>query len=275
MKAKKSLGLPRGARAKWGQNFLRDENILQRIADFAEIEKTDTVVEVGPGEGTLTKILLKKAGKVIAVEKDENLAELLKQNFREEIIDNRLQIIVGDILTYNLKSNGYKLIGNIPYYITGEIFRKFLENPPAGGQPKSLTFVVQKEVAERIMGSHFAKASRDKKESVLSISIKVYGTPEYGGVIKAGSFSPAPKVDSAIIAVRNIGKERFIDRKIDEKKFFEILKKGFAHKRKLLIKNLEVAENIFKDLGLDPKTRAEDLKVDDWFLIAQKINPEL
>src|SRR3990167_4311404 len=138
MKTKKSLG----------QNFLRDEKILRKIVDFARITKGDTVVEVGPGEGTLTKFLLERASRVIAVEKDNKLAGMLQEKFREEIIDNRLQIIVGDILDYKLKTINYKLIGNIPYYITGEIFRKFLESK---NQPQSLTFVVQKEVVERIM----------------------------------------------------------------------------------------------------------------------------
>jgi 16S rRNA (adenine1518-N6/adenine1519-N6)-dimethyltransferase len=271
MRTKKSLG----------QNFLKNKRILKKIADFAYIGKEDTVVEVGPGEGTLTELLLERAGQVIAVEKDEKLAKLLKDKFREQILDNRLQIINEDILNYELRIKNYALIGNIPYYITGALFKKFLENPPAGGQPKSITFVVQKEVAERIMGSHFAKASRDKqKESILSISIKAYGKPEYGGIIKAGSFSPKPKVDSAIIAIRNINKEKF--KNIPEEKFFEILKKGFAHKRKLLIKNLaEVSKTVFElprsqktvfdTCEIPEKARAENLKVDNWICLAKNL----
>jgi 16S rRNA (adenine1518-N6/adenine1519-N6)-dimethyltransferase len=240
-----------------GQNFLRDPKILKKIADFARIEPSDTVVEIGPGEGGLTKILLEKCDKLIVVEKDENLAEQLKQNFCEQITEDRLQVIVGDILDYNLTTVNYKLVGNIPYYITGAIFEKFLsaENPP-----KSMTFVVQKEVAERIV-------ARDKKESILSISVKLYGTPEYGGTIKAGSFFPAPKVDSAIISVRNCTREKLQNGKMEEKKFFEILKKGFAHKRKLLIKNLGVSEEVFEKAGIPLKIRAEDLKVEDWITL--------
>src|SRR3989344_5823526 len=262
MKTKKSLG----------QNFLRDEKILRKIADFAQIEKGDTVVEVGPGEGTLTKFILEKAGKVIAIEKDESLAEKLKERFKE-VKKERLEIIVGDILAYNLKTKNHHLVGNIPYYITGEIFRKFLESE---NQPKSLTFVVQKEVADRIM-------TRDGKESILSISIKAYGKPEYGGVIKAGSFVPRPKVDSAIIAVRNISKGRFKQisppapltlrgepkKTTEELLFFEIVRKGFAHKRKLLIRNLNISKDIFEKLEIPEKARAEDLKVEDWFALAK------
>ena len=227
-------------------------------------------------------------------------------------------------LRANLKN--YVLVGNIPYYITGALFKKALE---AENPPKSITFVVQKEVAERIMGSHFVKTSRDKsrgKESILSISIKVYGTPEYGGIIKAGSFYPKPKVDSAIISIRDISKKHFINavekrssslstdifllknssaRSVElrkarsedffqlqqfEQKFFEILKKGFAHKRKFLIKNLaEVSKvafencpekatfdtsnlkEIFEKCEISEKTRAENLRVKDWVAIAREL----
>ena len=316
MKSKKSLGLPRGThRAKWGQNFLRDKRILKKIADFAQIEKEDTVVEVGSGEGTLTSFLLEKAKKVIAIEKDSDLALLLREKFNREIQDSKLEIIEGDILDLKLEKNSYSLseqkivertstaentartserkcflranlknyvlVGNIPYYITGALFKKALETEKP---PKSITFVVQKEVAERIMGSHFVKTSRDKsrgKESILSISIKVYGTPEYGGIIKAGSFYPKPKVDSAIISIRDISKKHFIN--AVEQKFFEILKKGFAHKRKLLIKNLtevsrfdlDTLKEIFDKCGISEKARAENLKVSDWLCLAKKFSPKI
>jgi len=271
MQTKKSLG----------QHFLRDKRILKKIADFAQIEKTDVVAEVGPGEGTLTELLLERAKKVIAVEKDEKMVEQLEEKFREQIVDNRLQIINEDILNYELRIKNYALVGNIPYYITGALFKKFLESPPAGGQPKSITFVVQKEVAERIM-------AQDGRESILSISIKAYGRPEYGGAIKAGSFYPKPKVNSAIISIRNISKERFLrsDLKFQcpkgqtlglEKRFFEILKAGFAHKRKLLIRNLEKVSKIsskgvfdtFRKCGISEKTRAENLKVGDWICLTK------
>src|SRR3989344_9156995 len=209
MKAKKNMG----------QNFLRDQRILRKIVDFAQIEKAVVVVEVGPGEGTLTSLLLQQSNKVIAVEKDKDVAEKLEERFKLEIENSKLAILNGDILDIEnllkiakLKIENYSLVGNIPYYITGEILRKFLESE---NQPESLTFVVQKEVADRIM-------ARDGKESVLSISIKAYGEPEYGGIIKAGSFTPAPKVDSAIIAVRNINKKKF--KGVSEKTFFEVLK---------------------------------------------------
>jgi len=277
MRAKKSLG----------QNFLRDPKILKKIVDFAKIEKEDTVLEVGPGEGALTKFLLERAARVVAIEKDGLLAEKLKEKFESEIKSGKLEVVVGDILNYDLLPTNHKLIGNIPYYITGAIFKKFLEseNKPfdsAQGKPKSICFVVQKEVAERIM-------ARDEKESILSISIKIFGKPEFGGVIKAGSFFPKPKVDSAIIAIRGItpptpsyikrGQNQ--DQRDFEKRFFEILKAGFAHKRKFLIKNLVSSKlsrpginslmEIFKKCGIPEKARAEDLKVDDWLCLAREL----
>jgi len=315
MQAKKSLG----------QNFLRDKEILKKIVDFARIEPTDTVVEVGPGEGTLTKFLLERAKKVIAVEKDGRMVEFLKEKFSKEIKEKKIEIIAGDILSpqvqkclaslteastrnfsaekypciSGLVAKKYLLVGNIPYYITGALFKKFLEseNPPA-----SIIFVVQKEVAERIM-------ARDGKESILSISIKAYGKPEFGGIIKAGSFYPKPKVDSAIISVRNIRNDLIPNpspckgegrKKEKEKRFFEILKAGFAHKRKFLIKNLakkvsrtgldrqkniilsqiEVSRTgldmlrlreIFKKCGIPEKARAENLKVENWICLTKEL----
>jgi len=257
-----------------GQNFLRDKGILQKIADFAQIDKEDVVVEVGPGEGSLTEFLLEKAKKVIAIEKDERMVEFLKEKFKKEIEKEKLEVIEGDILNLQdfYQVSEYILVGNIPYYITGALFKKFLENPPAGGPPKSITFVVQKEVAERIM-------AKDGKESILSISVKVYGQPEYGDIIKAGSFNPKPKVDSAIISIREISKENF--KGVSEKKFFEILKTGFAHKRKMLIRNLEKVskaafdtprlKEIFEKCGISEKARAENLSVENWVCLTKEL----
>lgn len=273
IKTKKSLG----------QNFLRDPKILKKIVDFAKLNPEDTVLEIGPGEGTLTSLLINQAGKVIAVEKDEALAKALREKFEQEIKDGKLEVVEGDILELRAESLGlegrevstskleplsYKLLGNIPYNITGAIFKKFLESE---NPPKSITFVIQREVAERIL-------AKDNKESILSISIKAYGKPEFGGIIKAGSFYPAPKVDSGIVAVRDISplslrSSPLTLRGESEQKFFTILKAGFAHKRKLLIKNLQklpLCKNkdlsaIFEKIGIDKKARAEDLGVNDWF----------
>lgn len=249
MKAKKHLG----------QNFLTDKNLLSKIVSFSEITKNDVVVEVGPGKGGLTEILLQKAKKIIAVEKDDELADYLKEKFAEQIKMSKLIIFNQDILDFEPTEKKYKLVGNIPYYITGEIFRKFLEN--IKNQPEAISFVIQKEVAMRIV-------AKNKKESVLSISIKAYGDPQYQFTIKSANFTPKPKVDSALLTIKNISREKFKKYDITEKYFFEILKSGFAHKRKFLIKNLKD----FKiDLNkIDNKTRAEDISIDQWFEIVCK-----
>lgn len=258
-----------------GQNFLKDPKILQKIVSASNISKNDVVLEIGPGEGALTKLLLREARRVVCVEKDNNLAKNLKEIFKKEIDNKKIEIINEDILAYNLEFTDYIIVGNIPYYITGALFRKIFESK---NLPKSVTFVVQKEVAERIIGlpSHKATSTKTKnqKESILSISIKAYGEPYFGGIIKAGSFFPKPKVDSAIISIRNISRNNF---QIPEQKFFEILKTGFAHKRKLLIKNLDKIttkrelENVFEKLNINKKIRAEDLNLFDWFNLAKNL----
>ena len=184
MKAKKNLG----------QNFLTRDHYAIIMAEKAMVGQKDTVLEIGPGKGILTAILLKKAGHVIAVEKDPELVVFLKERFANEIKKQKLTLVSGDIFTYHLPPITYKLIANIPYYITGEIIRHFLSNDK---QPQSLTLMVQKEVAERIV-------ARNKKESLLSLSVKAYGEPEIVARVSAGNFFPKPKVDSAIIHIAGI-----------------------------------------------------------------------
>ena len=263
LKTKKSLG----------QNFLRDRNILRAIVEAADLSPSDTVLEVGPGEGTLTELLLEKAGKVIAVEKDDRLIPRLKDGFADDIASGKLKLAHDDILTlatenYKLKTKNWKVVANIPYYITGQFLRKFLESE---NQPTSMTLLLQKEVAERIVAN-------GGKENLLSISVKCYGEPKYVKTVKAGSFNPPPKVDSAILTIQNISKKFFgvtrggalpsTGQRMDicetEKRFFEILKKGFSHKRKLLSKNLGISQDILSNFGIDTNARAEDLSRNDW-----------
>ena len=272
-----------------GQNFLKSEKIAQEIVEAGEVGLDDIVLEVGPGKGILTAELLKKAKKVIAVEKDESLAGFLKEKFAENIKNGKLELVSEDILKfspnfYNLQPNSYKLIANIPYYITSHLLRTFLENPPNGGQPSLMVLMVQKEVAERIVGTkseakrNFSRftlprsgagsdASQNfalprSKESILSISVKAYGRPEIIRNVPAGYFSPAPKVDSAVIKISNISKNFFQD--IDEKKFFETVKKGFSQKRKMLINNLKAKKDDFKACNIGEKARAENLSLEQW-----------
>lgn len=260
-KAKKSLG----------QNFLKSKSALDAMCKSSDLFKSDVVLEIGPGKGALTEYLLRSVDKVIAIEKDHNLCEILSERFKNEITNGRLVLVKGDILEFdpkifNLNKSEYKIIANIPYNITGAIIKKFLtiEN-----HPESMTLLVQKEVAERIV-------ARDGKESILSISVKAFGTPKY--VMKVGKkfFSPAPKVDSAIITIKNISKNNFNDSK-EEEFFFQIVKTGFAHKRKVVIKNLEdiLPKNKLQEFFLkenkNPKSRAEDFGLSDWLSIAHNL----
>lgn len=254
-KAKKSLG----------QNFLKSDKALREIVEASEIKEGDFVLEIGPGRGALTKKLLDAGAFVMAIEKDETLVEELKSFFENYVESKKLEIISGDALEFSTENfdskKSYKLVANIPYYITGALIEKYLteKNPPS-----SATLLVQKEVAERIV-------TRDGKESILSISVKVFGKPKYVSTVPAGAFVPAPKVDSAIIHISEISNEIFSKNGITEERFFEVVKGGFAHKRKQLGSNLKklVPAETFNKCGIDPKTRAEELKVEDWICLSK------
>lgn len=251
MRAKKSLG----------QNFLNNKSIASDMAIAGDVHPGAAVVEIGPGKGILTEALLASGAKVIAIEKDDALAEFLKEKFKKEIKNEKLKIIRGDVLKTSdqLQVTSYKLIANIPYYITGAILKHFLS---LQNQPSLAVLMIQKEVAERIV-------ARDGKESILSISVKAYGEPKIVKVVKAGNFSPAPKVDSAILVVQNISRKNF--QKISEEKFFEIVKAGFAQKRKLLAGNLKkmgITPEAFTRCNIPPNARAENLTIEQWLCLA-------
>ena len=254
LKAKKSLG----------QNFLRDAEILNDIVESAPVTARDFVLEVGPGEGDLTRVLLGKGAKVYCVEKDSRAIPLLERKFGKEIEQGLYSLVEGDALDVNpedfFKSDqSYRIVANIPYYITGLLIRHFLETDH---KPESITLVVQKEVAERIAVS--------KKESILSLSVKAYGEPRCVRTIEAKYFDPVPKVDSAILHISNISNKFFERAPFTADEFFKLIKLGFAQKRKVLIKNLsqehprEVLKEVFEKLSLIETIRAEQLSVDVW-----------
>lgn len=254
-KAKKSLG----------QNFLKSVQALNEIIKAGEVSKQDIVLEIGPGKGALTEKLLEHADLVIAIEKDRELFIILQEKFKEQIQNEKLILKNSDILEFDSenffkKSQSYKIIANIPYNITGAILKKFLTNTH---QPERMVLMVQHEVASRIV-------ARDNKESILSISVKAYGQPKMVMKVPARYFSPAPKVDSAIISIKNISKENFKQNKEFEEKFWEIVKKGFAHKRKKLSGNLKniISNEKLLENGFQNK-RAEDLSLSDWILLAK------
>ena len=248
MRAKKSLG----------QNFLMHARIAERIVLVAELPPEASVFEIGPGTGMLTRELLKCTKKVIALEADRALFEKLQTDFAEEVRDTRLELIYGDIRLFDITAlpKGYALVANIPYYLTGEIFRMFLS---ADNQPSTMTLLVQKEVADRIV-------ARDK-ESILSLSVKAYGTPKREFIVPRGAFWPAPNVDSAVLTIRDISRKHFTSR-ADEERFFALIHAGFAHKRKFVHSNL--LEAGFSSGNIPEKARAEDLLLSDWLTLVSK-----
>lgn len=257
MLAKKSLG----------QNFLMHRQTAERIVGAALLPENAQVLEIGPGTGMLTRELLNAGMRVIAVESDYTLMPELESTFKNEIGEGALTLERADIRTFDTTSitGAYHLVANIPYYITGEIIRQFLTAP---AQPTSMTLLVQKEVAVRI--------AREKKESLLSLSVKVYGQPSYCFTVPRGAFKPAPNVDSAVLRIGNISRAGFKDR-TEEERFFEVIRAGFAHKRKRLAKNLE--EKFSKDMvagaftvaTLDTNVRAEDLSLDTWKVLTREL----
>lgn len=258
-----------------GQNFLMHARIAERIALVARLAPDAVVFEIGPGTGMLTRELLKLAKRVIALEADKELFEKLQTEFASEITEGRLTLIHGDIRDmhhvsrYSVKDGtcenvwehlprGYVVVANIPYYLTGEIFRMFLESE---NQPSAMTLLVQKEVAERV--------ARAKKESILSLSVKAYGTPKLEFTVPRGAFIPAPKVDSAVLTVRDISRKNFASRDM-EKRFFALVHAGFAHKRKFVRKNLTDAG--FPTGDIPEKARAEDVPLSLWLALAHVIH---
>jgi 16S rRNA (adenine1518-N6/adenine1519-N6)-dimethyltransferase len=244
-----------------GQNFLMHVRIAERIALTSGVTSDTTVFEIGPGTGMLTRELLKKAKKVIAVEADKELFDTLQIEFENEIALERLQLIHGDIRAFDLSTlpQGYVLVANIPYYLTGEIFRMFLS---ALNQPISMTLLIQKEVAVRI--------ARAKKDSILSLSVKAYGTPKLEFSVPRGAFRPAPNVDSAVLTVKNISRNNFATSG-QEERFFALIHAGFAHKRKFVRKNLADAGFPFEDVP--EKARAEDVSLSLWLILSSARNP--
>ncbi len=253
------------AKRSLGQHFLSDPAYLSAIADAADIHPGDTVLEIGTGKGGLTAELLGRGGRVVAVEKDRRLIPLLKERFRQELPLGALTLIESDALEFDpalLGAKKYILVGNIPYYLTGALFRKFLSEKHL---PAAIVFLLQKEVAERI--------AKDQKESILSLSTTAYGTPAYNTTDPRGAFSPPPLVDSAGVAITNISRSRFRTH-LCEQQFFSLLHAGFGHKRKFLARNLEPllgdsVSQALRDAIIHDRARAEDIPVEKWLLLAR------
>ncbi|OGG51514.1 ribosomal RNA small subunit methyltransferase A [Candidatus Kaiserbacteria bacterium RIFCSPHIGHO2_02_FULL_54_11b] len=257
--------------ARLGQHFLTGAWAARSLAQAVNVRPNETILEIGPGKGALTKELLATGAHVIAIEKDRALVEKLSQTFAQEISEGRLRLVEDDVRNFEpgsskLEARSYVLAANIPYYITGEIIRQFLETT---AQPRAMALLVQKEVAERIV-------ARDHKESILSLSVKAYGSPKIVAKVSRGNFSPPPSVDSAILLITNISKESFGD--VAEDGFFKVVKTGFASKRKFLANNLAVVFGKDETLraltacNLSSKVRAEDVPLEKWRGIARELS---
>jgi 16S rRNA (adenine1518-N6/adenine1519-N6)-dimethyltransferase len=236
----------------------------------ANVQAGDTVLEVGPGKGVLTHALLQTGAQVIAVEKDRELIEKLKQRFQKYIQNGQLTLEQADIRDFDpnkLKPNTYKLAANIPYYLTSDLIRQFLT---AKNQPQSITVLVQKEVADRVV-------AKDDKESVLSLSVKAYGAPELVAAVPAEAFSPPPEVSSTILHISDINRDFF--RGVEESEFFQLIKTGFIHKRKTLANNLaktyekSAIINALTEIGPTENIRPEKLTSADWKQLLRYLKP--
>ena len=260
------------------QNFLINRGALEKIVDCAELNSEDSVIEVGPGVGTLTTELVQKASKVIAIEKDEKLAQLLncyiakllENNETIKQFNNKINLLKGDILQINIPElvgeNKYKVVANIPYAITSKIIKLFLTQK---NKPNAIVLLVQKEVAERIVAT-------PGEMSVLAISVQLFGSPEIVDIVPKESFFPSPKVDSAILKIKIEGSKLKVQ---EEKEFFRLVNIGFSSKRKKLINNLVGGyhldrKNVFdiiKKIGLSSDVRAQELSIENWIELLKYI----
>ena len=244
-----------------GQNFLQDPIALEKITAAAGIRPTDSVLEIGPGLGSLTRYLAVSASEVVAVELDENLIPPLRTVIAPYA---NIRLIHGDILKFSpaelVHQSGYLVVANIPYYITSAIIRHLLENEP---KPRRIVLTIQKEVADRICA-----APGDM--SLLALSVQVYGEPHIAARIPAGAFFPAPKVDSAVLCL-DVYPEPQIKRESLET-FFKLIKAGFSQKRKTLRNSLSSglhispmeAADLLTRAGIDPQRRAETVSIPEW-----------
>jgi 16S rRNA (adenine1518-N6/adenine1519-N6)-dimethyltransferase len=279
-----------------GQNFLVDKRAIRKIIEAAELRSEDIILEVGPGLGALTQELAKRVKKIIAVEKDPNLARILNKELKIKDVKN-VEIVQGDILKILnsttapfqraglpssylraaakfLIPNSYKVVANLPFYLTALVIRKFLE---ADVQPKLLVLIIQKEVAQRICPypPKLKERRRGKtpKMNLLAVSVQIYAEPKIISYISKKSFWPQPEVDAAIIKLK-VKSQRL---KFNRDLFFKIVKAGFCQPRKQILNNLanglkldkEVVKNWLLKNSIQPRQRAETLSIEDWLKLTK------
>jgi len=249
-----------------GQNFLINTGVVEKILDATEILSNDLVLEVGPGEGALTEKLKERAGRVIAIEKDHRLISILENRFKTS---SNIEIIEGDILKFNPSSiihSPYKIVANLPYYITSHFLRLMLEEWP---RPALAVLMVQREVAQRML-------AKPPDMNMLALSVQYYADIQKVMDVSRGSFRPMPNVDSAVIKL--IPKETPFSSEKTEKLFY-IAGECFAGKRKQLIttlpgaigKDKEETRMLFEKLNINPMARPETLHLEDWLNLLKEL----
>lgn len=275
---------------KLGQNFLVDKGAISRVLEAADVKKNDIVLEIGPGTGNLTQELVKLAGKVVAIEKDMEMVKILKENMGEY---GNLEILQADARNFkpetsSLESRSYKVVANIPFYLTAYLIRSFLE---AENPPKDMTLIIQKEVAKRICAkppdmthstsSGSSRAGRGM--NILAVSVQFYAEPKIISYIPKTSFWPQPKVDGAIIKIiphKAAPHQCFRHDAGLREQFFKIVRSGFRQPRKQLLNNLSNGLKLSRDEArkwllendIQPARRAETLNIEDWIKLANVFN---
>jgi len=252
-----------------GQNLLKDKNQIRKIVEFSGIDKKDVVLEIGPGLGALTLEMSPKVKKLVCVEADREMVSSLNATLKEKGIKN-VKIINDDILSLfdndklNVPGiNRYKVVANIPYYLTSFLIRNLLE---IKNLPEDIFLIIQKEVGERI-------CSKPGEMSILSVAVQYYSEPKILMAIPRGCFTPSPKVDSVLIRITPKGVKK-------DEQFFKIVKVGFSHPRKQLIGNLsgelgterEIIKKWLSDNNLKPGERAEVLSVEQWINLTKHLS---
>ncbi len=254
-----------GPKKSLGQHWLKDRDVLAKIADDANIGPEDTVLEIGPGLGTLTSELLRRAKKVIAVELDGELAAKLPGQFP----GTSLEVVNQDILSFDLTRlpQKYIVVANVPYYITSKIIQLLTTSL---NKPQTIVLLIQKEVAVRL-------AAKPGDMSILAVSAQIYADVELSDVVPAKYFTPPPKVDSQVVILKT--RAQALVSPEDEKQFFRVVKAGFSAKRKKLRSSISSglhiskpeAEELLKKVGINPDDRAEQLSLEDWLKLSSAI----
>lgn len=255
-----------GPKKSLGQHWLKDREVLAGIADAAEISSDNTVLEIGPGLGTLTSELLRRAKKVIAVELDGDLAAKLPKQFP----GTSLEVVNQDILSFDLTylPKDYIVVANVPYYITSKIIQLLTTSI---NKPRTIVLLIQKEVAERL-------AAEPGDLSILAVSAQIYAEVTLGEIVPAELFTPPPKVDSQVVILNT--RSQPLVKPEDEKAFFRVVKAGFSAKRKKLRSSISSGLHISKpdgeallhEAGINPDNRAEQLSINDWLRLTEIIS---